>query len=333
MEVSQTSDNSSSLETTSTEPVSSPAPVESTPSPTETAGKVPEMFASGQSAAQVPQAPPATPAYQPNFKFVAGKKEYEVPEMYRGLIKDPETEKMVKETLEKAHGIDFVKTERAKVQEEYKTYKSQTEPILQIATQLEYHRKKGDLTSYFQTLGLNKQDVWKWALQQAEIEGLPQDQKQVYDQHREAELRAYQLEQQLQQEREMRTHQALQQRHAEVESVLSAPDVASFVQSFDQRNGEGSFKEELIARGQMYWHTRQVDVAPGQLVKEIMTKYGVGQSVQAQPQVQPQVQAQQPSAPKQVPVIPNTGSGHVSPAARKPQTVEDFKKIYAEKYG
>ncbi len=331
MEVSQTSDNSSQeTATTSTESMFS-APVESTPSPT------PAVESSGGGE---PQEAVQPPPYQPNFKFVAGKKEMEIPEKWRSFIKDAETEKEAKEIFEKAHGIDFVKSERAKVQEEYKSYKSQTEPLVGIAQQLEYHRKQGDLTSYFSTLGLNKQDVWKWALQQAEIEGLPKEQKQVYDQHREAQTRAYQLEQQLEQERGQRLQNQLQQRNADLEGALSTPDVASFVQAFDQRNGEGSFKEELIARGQMYWHTRQIDVAPGQLVKEILTKYGVGQQSQMQPSMnQPQVgqqapmQAQQSSAPKQVPVIPNTGSGHVSPAARKPQTIEDFKKIYDEKYG
>ena len=277
-------------------------------------------------------------AYQPNYKFVAGKKEYEIPEMYRGLIKDADTEKQIKEIFEKAHGIDFVKSERARLQEEYKGYRGQTEPIMQIAQKLEYHRQKGDLTSYFQTLGLNKQDVWKWALQQAELENLPQDQKAVYDQHRAAEQRAWELEQQLQAQQSQFQQFQVSQRSAELDQHLSTPEMVAIQQAYDSRKSPDAptFKQELILRGQTYWHTRQQDVPPAQLVNEMKQMFGhlVQSSPQAQPQVAAQMQTQsQVQAPKTVPVIPNTGSGHVSPTAKKPSSMEDWKKIYQEKYG
>lgn len=296
---------------------------------------------SGQASGDLAVSGQTPSVYQPNFKFIAGKKEHEIPEMYRGLIKDADTEKQIKDIFEKAHGIDFVKTERAKVQEDFKSYKSQTEPIMQIANRINYHLQKKDVGSVVEAIGLTKQDVWKWALQQAELENLPQEQKAVYDQHRAAEHRAFELEQRLQAQETQHQTFMVQQRTAELDQALSTPEIQAISQAYDSRKSPEarSFKEELIFRGQTYWHTQQRDIPPAHLAKEMAQMFGhlvqSQQPAQHQPQVgQMPVQAQGVQAQqKTVPVIPNTGSGHVSPAARKPQTIEDFKKIYAEKYG
>lgn len=265
-------------------------------------------------------------------------KEQEIPEAFRQIIKDQESEKQVKEMFEKAYGLEHVKADRSKVSEDFRSYKSQAEPIMQIAKQLDHFYSKGDLTSYFKTLGIRKEEVFNWAVQQAEIENLPENQKAVYHQQQESEARAYQLEQQLQQ-REMEYQQfKVQHRENELNTVLSTPEISQAVQAFNQRNGEGAFWNEVVARGQWYWHAQGRDVPATEIVNELMTKYGLNQpapvahqAMQAQTQQMNQPGTQ--SSPKQVPVIPNTGPGSASPAQRAVKSTADLQKIYAEKYG
>src|SRR5688500_2643210 len=70
-------------------------------------------------------AQPAAPAYTPDFKVKIKGKEFEIDEMFRGLIKDADSEKKVKEFFEKAYGIDFVKQDRKALKDEHEGFKSQ----------------------------------------------------------------------------------------------------------------------------------------------------------------------------------------------------------------
>lgn len=311
----------------STEPVNETAALStSTESPSVSSHSSANSQTNGQEAQGIP-------AYQPNFKFSVLKKEHEIPELYRSVVKDADSEKQVKELFEKAYGLDHVKSERAKLQDEYKTYKTQTEPILKIASQLEYHRKQGDLGGYFKTLGLSREQIFQWAVQQAEIEQLPEHQRRVYDQQQEAQLRAYQLEQQLQERDQQFQAYQVQQRQAELDFTLSKPDVSSFAQAFDQRNGEGSFRDELIQRGRMYYFSQGIDVPPEKLAQEIMTRFHLQttspnqttQPVQTQP-----VPAQPQRTTQSVPVIPNTGASASAPVKKKVTSLEDIEREYQE---
>lgn len=327
MEVSQTS----APEASSSQTSSDSAPTGAVETTSSAPSAISTEASSTPDAASIPEVP-EVPAYQPNFKFSVMKKEHEIPEAYRQLIKDPQTEKQVKEIFEKAYGIDHVKGERAKLQEEYKSYRSQTEPVMQIAQQLQHHLQNNDLTSYFKTLGLTKQQVYQWAVKQAEIDELPEHQRQVYDQHQEAQHRAYQLEQQLQAQQAQFEQFQVQQRSSELESILSRPDISSFVQSFDQRNGEGAFRSEVIARGQLYYYTKGIDASPQQVVQEIMQRFGPNQSQAAAPQA-PTMNAPQTKAPPQVPVIPNTGAGTSAPTQRSINSVDDMIAVRKQKFG
>lgn len=274
------------------------------------------------------QNPPQVSAYQANYRFKVMDKEHEIPEPFRPVIKDAETEKMAREIFEKAYGLDHVKSERARLQEEYKKYRSEHEPYFNYMKTLEdlYHKK--DLNQFFTKLSIPKNEIYKWAIQQAQLEELPPEQKQVYTEREELQRQQYLQEQQFQQVQQQLQTLQVQQRSAELQSVLSKPEVQSIVQSFDQRNGQNSFWDAVVERGQMYYYMHGKDVPAEQLVQEIIQKFGL-----SAPQMQSQPQVQTPKAPPQVPVIPNTGSGNASPAQRAVKSLDDLRRIATEKYG
>lgn len=310
--------NTSTEEVTST---AAPEAPEAAPAPEMTA----EAPAKGAESAVVPQAP----QYQPNYKFKVMDREHEIPEGFRSIIKDAETEKQVREIFEKATGIDHVKSERTQLRDEFRNYRSQSEPIMKLAQEFNHYRQTGNTGAALQVLGLSKQEVLRWAVQEVQKEELSPEQKRLYDE-REAQARSqYARDQQLAEMQSQFQALQVQQRQTELSHALSRPDVASFVSQFDQRNGQDAFKNEVIARGKMYWFSYNRDVPPDQIVGEIMQKFGAQQAMSG-PQAAPTTTA--PRAQGKVPVIPNTGASGSSPAQRSIRSLDDLKKIAREKF-
>jgi len=336
MEVTETGTAASSE---STAPTSSA--VESSSS---SSSSVSPATGSSDSPAIVPAAAPTgeqPPAFQPNWKVKVMDKEHEIPEFLRGGVSTPEHEKQLKEMYEKALGLDEVKGSRERVRGEYQQFKQQVEPVMktvqdaskfyQGAVQaLEQGNAKGftfKAEEAFKALGISDKVLQQYVYQKLAMEDLPADQKADYNRQRELELQYAQMQQQMHEQQNYFQQIQVQTRTQELQSATSKPEVASIVQSFDQRNGPGSFHQEVIQRGQLYWQTQQVDVPAEQLVQEIINKYGLSAQSAAAPEPQQQGNSQQ------APVIPIIKGSSGSPAARSFKTAEDLIAYRKEKYG
>lgn len=300
----------------------------------------PSTPASGSNAPESgDQAVAAASVYTPNFKFKVMDKELEIPEKYRQLVKDATTEKEVKEIFEKAHGLDEVKKSRDTVREELKSFKSQAEPIVNIVKQASplYQQaiqafEEGNqvagvhkMTEAFKLLGISKKSLQQYIYADFKMEELPPEQKASYNRERELERQLQEREQRLAATEATYKQTAVQQRQFELNQALSTPDIASIAQSFDQRNGPGSFQNEIIHRGAFYAQQFGKDVSANEIIKEIIAKY----NLQA-PQATTQSQVVQHQT---VPVIPAVKGGTQSPAGRSFKSLEDIKKYRAEKFG
>lgn len=316
------------MDTTSTQTQeSSNSPIAESSSPT--------TEVQSQNPATVQSDVPAIPQYTPNFKYMAGKKEHELPEYIRPVIKDEKTEKELKEVYEKAYGIDFVKSERARIQEQYKQLAQEANPLFGIAQKINYHRQRNDVLGIAREVGIDEDTLLRTAIELAKRRELQPEQKAVYDRESQGAQRAFELEQQIQalnyQNEQLQKHQT----EAEYSQVTSAPEVASFIKAFDQRNGEGEFRAELRERGLRFYERNGYDAPVEQITKEIMNRYGSMSNPQAPSQAsitQPAIQAQ-PGQPRHIPVIPNTGAGQSGPVAKKVQTIEDVLAVRKEKFG
>ena len=107
-----------------------------------------------------------TPKFTPSFKYVAYDKEYEIPEMYRGLIKDEATQKEVAALFSKAQGIDMFMPKHQKLKEEYGTFKKtyeeeskQLAPVVNTYNSAIKYLEKGDFDSLFELLGLEEKPL------------------------------------------------------------------------------------------------------------------------------------------------------------------------------
>jgi hypothetical protein len=169
----------------------------------------------------------------------------------------------------------------------------------------------------------------EYALQKAQQMELSPDQKRVYDEREAANRERFMLETQFRQQQEQLMEIKVQQREFELQNVLAKPDVQSFVQAFDSRNGQGAFFQECKQRGQSHFALTGEDLTPEQVVQSIVNRFAP--MVQAQTQM---AQNQgQPKAPAEVPVIPNTGSGSSSPAQKSFKSLDELRKYRAENFG
>lgn len=315
-------DTTESTESTSTAPVESAseasAPESAPPSPPSDA----------QDSKDPVVVKPDTPSYSSDYKFKAYDKEYDIPEMYRTIIKDENSEKDVKQIFAKAYALDQHKTIHEGLKNQFKTYQEQTEPLLKIAQELDYYQKKGDLGSYFATLGFTDQQIMEYALQKAQQLELSPEQKRVYDERELANRQQYMLETQFQQTQERLQNLMIQQRQVELQNVLSKPDIQSFAQAFDGRHGQGAFAQECVQQGRSHFALTGQDLSADEVVQGIVKKFS---PLMAQTQMAPQ-QSQAPRAPADVPVIPNTGSSGGSPTTRAVRSIDDLKRIANEKF-
>jgi hypothetical protein len=81
---------------------------------------------------------------------------------------------------------------------------------------------------------------------------------------------------------------------------------------------QGAVRNEVIKRGQYYWHAYQQDVPVDQVVSEVLNLVGMQQQQQQQ---------MQQAAPQPKPKLPNiTGKGS-SPVKAVPRNLDDLRKL------
>ena len=280
---------------------------------------------------ETPEAPEA-PAYQANYKLKVMDQEKEIPEKFRELIKDAESEKEVRELFEKAYGLEYAKPKHEALQQTFAKVQSEHNYLLGSVQELRECYNRGDLDTFFQKLNIPKERVLQYALDKVNYEQLPAEQKQLLDARRNAELQNSALQRQNQYMQQQLQQQTVQARQYALDSELVGPEVKSMVEAFDQRFGKpGAFRNEVINRGQLAWFQSQgkVDLTPRQAIQEVIRLYGLDQ--QQQPAAATVAPQESGGARPRVSTIPNVGSGRsASPLKQKPRSIEDLKKIAAD---
>lgn len=219
----------------------------------------------------------AAAAFAPEFKFKVMDKEHEIPEMFRSLIKDPDSQKAVKDIFERAYGLDPVKGRM----KEYQTQLGDIKPKLQAfeagVNELRTFVQKDDFDSFLKYLNIPEEKMLQWAVNKAKYMELPPEQRQVQDAKRAAEERLYQLEKQ---NRDLETQFVEQKNHAKVTDLrteLTKPDITNFSKAYDQRVGkEGAFIEAVIEVGKAAYFGSQgkVDLTAAEAVQRVVALAG-----------------------------------------------------------
>jgi hypothetical protein len=294
--------------------------------------------------------PPA--AFQPREKFMVDKKELEVPKWLIPALKDAETEKEAIALLEKAHGLEVAKPRHQALQERFKQVSEEHQGLTQGITELREMYARNDFDGFFSRLKIPQEKILQWVADKIDYNQLPQEQRQALDARKAAEEQLRSLERDQGQTHQQHIEQIGRMKATMLDMALEKADVQAFSNAYADKTGK-SFRDSVIDYAEAVYFTRKdaegrpVDLTPDQAIKEVMDHYGkllapaapAPTSGAAPGQVPPAGAAQPgagttpPPARQEPPVIPNVSGRQTSPTASKPKSLDDLRKIRAQKFG
>lgn len=326
--VESTSENTSAPATTQMSGLDSlKAQAKAAQAPTETpakpADKTPAEVFSAEPAAVVP------PAFQPNWKFKASNKEYEVDEWLRGVIKDADTEKKAKDMLTRAYAFDDYKSRNEQMGQSYSQLLNDHKSLDKDVSRVMGFRNQGDYDNFFAALKIPKEDIYTWVKQQLELDAATPEQRRAYDTIMSERQRAADYQNENTQVQEMYQQAALQARQIQLDMALMKPDVSQKASAWDEKVGKaGSFRDTVISEAKLVAMATQQDLSAEEAVNLVLQKYGKFLEAGASAAVVPEPQAPTPVQNVVVkPVIPTIAGKGTSPVNKKPKSIDDLRAM------
>lgn len=281
------------------------------------------------------------PAYQPNLTFrvrdpISGRQvEKKFEDWVAASIKDADTEKKVREFHEKAYGLESVKADRERISQEHTQLKQvvqQYQPVVENVQQLNHFLESGNLPAVFKLLGLQNQDVFKWAYNYANMSPEARQQMEIASKNT---MDAFGAQRQSTIAEQQALQQAAEFKSKELGMILRYDtQVSDAAAEFDQHHGQGAFLEQVRRTGDYYWRNGQ-DIPVEQAVKEVIRLMGRATPAQLQANMQGHIPGQgsvstqqvaPPQAPAPKPVIPNIQGNGTSPVKRVYRSMDDIKR-------
>jgi len=267
--------------------------------------------------------------YVPNYKYKAALQEKDLDPFFHPLIKDPESEKKVKELFSKVDAFDFVKGKKEHAETQFQSLMNDYENMSGTVSKFNESVQKGDLASAFRLAGITKEQVFKYAQQQIQLMEMPPEQRQQYEQYESAQAQNSELEQKVSSIQKQFEAQATQNRVMQLDFHLARPEIAQFANAWDKNGEPGSFRQFVVEEAKKAFFERKVDLSPEEAVASVMQRFGkflnVGDTT-AQP---PQAVVQQ-TPQSQKPVIPNITGKAASPIKKMPNSIEDLRRLSKE---
>ena len=279
---------------------------------------------------------PAVPEWKPETKFKVRNKEFDFdPEVAKVVTK--ENQAKLKELYEKAGGLDFAKSRMEQYDAEVAEMKPQIERLSQqteLIERLDKMIQGEDFTSFQKTLNIPDDMVLKRAIEIMKYQELPQDERQKMDAAYKNNERLYNLEQENLGYQQRIQNQAVEAKLNQLDAYLAQPTLISAVQDFESRMGKpGAFREEVIARGQLAYSQRKVDLTPEQAAREVLALAGFNlESLAGNASPASTISAEAASSANiaasavSKPTLPNIKAGSKTPTGKKTYgSIEEIK--------
>jgi len=279
-----------------------------------------------------PAAPPAPPAFTPNFKFKAANEEHEIPEFMRSIIKDEQSQKYLHQLYEKAYGIDTVKERFQGVRQELQGLQQTHGQVMGTVQLGREAYQRGDLDTVFKTFRISEDKVLQWAVKKVQLSQMPPEQRQLHESRDLAERRNWEMERQYASQSQEQLQMQSQQLVEMLDIVLERPEYSSIAQEFEARKGPGAFRDLAIRMGEQEFYSSGKVLSPKEAAEKAADL--LGGVPQRQPQQASQaVQQATPATPQKI-VMPQVGAGRTAtPAKAPPKSLDDIRKIYAQVSG
>lgn len=278
---------------------------------------------------------PATPPpvavnpYQPNFKFKVNKEEKDIDDFFKPLIKDAESEKKVKELLEKSFGHDFQKPKFEKVKADFEEISTKYNNIDKALIRLSSHLNKGDMESYCQELGITDDKILKYAQQILQKMEMDPSQRAELERVKNDRIRASQLQEDNQALQTDLQKQKVDTGLMQTEMLLSKPEYAQVAQAYDSHvKKPGAFFEEVCKQGIYAERTTGKILSPEEAIQAAISNWSPFlQGQAAPPQAAAPGDSPQAAVKTPPPTLPNVSGRGSSPIKQGVKSIADLKKI------
>jgi hypothetical protein len=244
--------------------------------------------------------------YTPNYKWKFGDKEIEADEPFRAVVKDKQTEDLLRNLYQKAHEYDPIKAERDQYNAHYQ----------QVAATLKNLQdwRQNDPIRFFQATGWTDKELVTLAQQIISFHQLPAEQKTAYIQQSQQQSEMAQLQNQAQYWQQASEQTQQEMLKLQTQQVLGQPDVSQAAAAYDSTVGRpGAFEKIFIMHGSFLSNQAGRNVAPRDVLDSLRQAYP--NLFQAPSQIQQPITQNRPGA--QV--------ANQSPAQQaKPKTIPSF---------
>lgn len=289
--------------------------------------------ASGAPASAAANANAVPSVFTPNFKFKAGDVEGEIDEIVRPIIKDADTEKKIKDLYTKAHGLDALKSRLTGEVESWKTRHTESatkySALSESLANLSGYVNRGDFDSFFSSLKIPQQAIYKWVNSKIEEQNMSPDQQAMLQRQREESNRLHIMEKENQRLLQQQEQFQMERNSSILDQTLSSPEISSIAREFDTRVGTpGAFRTEVLKRGVALYNIHGRDLSPSEVVADLMGTLGKVFQPQGQAtQTLPVGNQPTPSAPAtKPPVIPNIQGKTASPVKSAPRSIKELRE-------
>jgi hypothetical protein len=263
--------------------------------------------------------------WAPDYKYKVLDQEYEIDEFLRPAV-TKDTYKNIIDVMTKAKGFEHYKSKNERLAQENSTLKTTEEEFNRQNKLLGYMgtlMKEKEYETLFKELNIPDEALTTIALKKLQYQELPPEQRQEYDRNLLNNQRLRNLEMQNQEYQEKLVQQTVQQRHNELNSLLSG-QMKEINDAFDAQAGRpGAFKEAVVRQGQLAYYTQKKDLSATEAAEEVLRLYGKPQASQV-PSTTESV------APSAKPIIPNIRGGNQSVVKTQVKSIDDLNKILSQ---
>lgn len=279
-------------------------------------------------------------AFAPNFKFKVLDKEMEIPEKFRALMTDADSEKTVKELFEKAEGLPSVKQKLENVRTENESNKKEVAYHKNFVGRLnriyEDFAKTGDyhkLDAWFESFKIPENIILNYAIEKAKLAEMTPDQQQIVRSRLASDRSAETLRQQNEGFQSEIQRMSVESKTSQLDAQMINPEYKAMADSFDTQVGRsGAFREEVRKAGVLAFHMEKLDLSPEEAIKRVITNYGLkARAAAATSAAQDSGSSGQQATvipKKPASTIPNLGAGSKSPVTTsKVKNMDELKKL------
>lgn len=275
------------------------------------------------------------PDWQPSYKFKVHDEERDFDDWLKPVVRTKEDEDKIRDLLERAHGLDYVKQDRTTLREHNRALMGEVQEFGNVKKELKAlgeFLRSGDFESFKESFNIPDELIMQYALQKVKLANASPEEQAAYQAQREAVQRTRELEEQNRAWQDSYNNYVVQNKETELNYVLSLPDIDNVARNFDARLGrQGAFRSEIINRARMHFNATGEDWTAKQAVDNFMGVIGAVPSQvspqHASPSPGQHTQQTQTAGGQRKPVIPHIAGSGASPVKKIPKSIADLRKL------